>query len=1001
MLFFGIFFSLIAVLLLLLFPVISVVAYHRAGKLRRELKRLEGELKKLRADIREMTPAAKASLTTAEINPVVDVPSKPPASSDLEFPKKPQIISNTEVTGAEKTAPSALGNVAEINSTVAQLDRPGLASRWQAIEKAFVDNWTGILGSVVMVAGVGFLGVYAALKVAPVYRFFMVVALSVAFWILYRQFRTKEKWKQFGNWLGSSAVAIFLFGCLGAGGIPVLRWIENPMWALAVLGVGIAANLYFAYIEGNATFASLHTVLSVITLTLTPNETTLVVATLVVLGSILFSYRYKWDIHLFIALTSYFTFLLLWRVTLDIRQFGLLQKILGIGCVTAVGVAGGLVHYRKDYATTSFTVRQFIVHVVNWFYMGIGFAFMSTGSKWKTIPIFAAAITAYFLAKKGRRLQIEWIYRTDTVMSQAVFIVGFYSLTQWGLTYYNILAMIFAQSVLFVYLATKENEALLTQFGIRFVQVSGALLLLLGLLFRTKFESDGLLGTNATVGFSMVIGLIVHRYLLMVKGEKFDSLTVADSSGENIHLSILGAVIGLLPLIIFLNLSNLIWAEAVLAALLLTLLYFRQRLQSNGLGSALIISTVMVFALSWYSLYRPDSVFGASELAAKIAPLFALSVGSVYLSRVKDRSTAIPAPGILLTGVHTLIGVYQFTFSISPLLPGVIWIILSLGALGLFQRINARDTKRNGYPSRYLLCVGYLFIAAFFVRHYTVDIQSEIYWGVFQVRLLIELLALAVIAYWMTAADPDESTAPQIWIRVNPLLLELLILFSVAIAVLAIPNLLHPVVWGATALLLNFVAPRTSDNVAARLDFYSLLFAWASAIHLAAITSTTATAKLQWFFQPWILGVAVVIMEGIYLIRIHRDDFLLTVSEFPKGLRWISSASKTIRHRKNLWIYYPLFVSGGVFAYWRFSAAILTLVFVIESFLIFVLSIVLRVPHFRALSMGILGFCMVRLVFFDLVQTGTLTRGLVFLGVGGIMLVMNFLYKRYETRFKK
>ncbi len=40
---------------------------------------------------------------------------------------------------------------------------------WQRLEQTFVDNWTGILGSAVMVAGVGFIGVYGALKVSPGY----------------------------------------------------------------------------------------------------------------------------------------------------------------------------------------------------------------------------------------------------------------------------------------------------------------------------------------------------------------------------------------------------------------------------------------------------------------------------------------------------------------------------------------------------------------------------------------------------------------------------------------------------------------------------------------------------------------------------------------------------------------------------------------------------------------------------------------------------------------
>jgi len=37
-------------------------------------------------------------------------------------------------------------------------------------EKQFADNWTGILGTAIMVLGIGYLSIYTALKVAPLFR---------------------------------------------------------------------------------------------------------------------------------------------------------------------------------------------------------------------------------------------------------------------------------------------------------------------------------------------------------------------------------------------------------------------------------------------------------------------------------------------------------------------------------------------------------------------------------------------------------------------------------------------------------------------------------------------------------------------------------------------------------------------------------------------------------------------------------------------------------------
>jgi len=156
-----------------------------------------------------------------------------------------------------------------------------------------------------MVAGVGFLGVYAALQMAPFFRFVMIVAFAAALFAGYVVLKSKPNWKQFCHWLGSAAVAIFLFACVGSGGIPGLQWITNPWFGLGLLLTGIAANLAFAYVGGTATFASLHTILSIIALCLHPNEITLVTATFVTLASISFSYRYRWDLHLILTLTSF------------------------------------------------------------------------------------------------------------------------------------------------------------------------------------------------------------------------------------------------------------------------------------------------------------------------------------------------------------------------------------------------------------------------------------------------------------------------------------------------------------------------------------------------------------------------------------------------------------------------------------------------------------------------------------------------------------------------
>jgi uncharacterized membrane protein len=89
----------------------------------------------------------------------------------------------------------------------------------------------------------------------------------------------------------------------------------------------------------------------------------------------------------------------------------------------------------------------------------------------------------------------------------------------------------------------------------------------------------------------------------------------------------------------------------------------------------------------------------------------------------------------------------------------------------------------------------------------------------------------------------------------------------------------------------------------------------------------------------------------------------------------------------------------ALFLYQTFDKSILTLLWVVECFLIFIAAVILKENHFRYLAMTGLALTLIRLVFYDLAKSDTFTRALVFIGVGILMLVMNSIYNRYKDRF--
>jgi hypothetical protein len=158
---------------------------------------------------------------------------------------------------------------------------------------------------------------------------------------------------------------------------------------------------------------------------------------------------------------------------------------------------------------------------------------------------------------------------------------------------------------------------------------------------------------------------------------------------------------------------------------------------------------------------------------------------------------------------------------------------------------------------------------------------------------------------------------------------------------------------------------------------------------------------LPLFTRAWMTGLGAALCALLYIgvfyavgnpQKLRLEDAGVTLQDFRRSL------SKS-RH----WlIFVPFFVSVGVFFLWSFSGPALTALYIIESFAIFALGIGLGEKLFRPFAYGLIAFCLVRLVFFDMAEADTLERALVFIVAGAVLLGMNALYNRFaageETR---
>lgn len=352
---------------------------------------------------------------------------------------------------------------------------PAEPSWWERASGVLLENWTGILGAVILVTGVGFLGIYAALRVSAFWRFWMISGgaglLLAARWGLRRQaFALK-----LNDWLLSSAAAIFLFACVGASSLPGLQWTSGA-GSYLLLFAGIAANLALAWRAGREAVASLHAVLSLVALAvLPPSLLTLGAAASVVVFSIFITYRQQWRWQLVLSIASFFAFHLYWHSARSVLPT--FDNAVALGLVLLVGVAGGLVQYRRVYAARGFEPVLFTAHLLNWTCLGLNLYLHSTGSVWKTVPLLLGALGTFWTGRRARQLGLEWLFRTDTIISLMLGLGAAFSLLAWQATPAVVLLFMLLETLLVAHVMAREAEPLVYR-----VALAGALLAGTGLL---------------------------------------------------------------------------------------------------------------------------------------------------------------------------------------------------------------------------------------------------------------------------------------------------------------------------------------------------------------------------------------------------------------------------------------------------------------------------------------------------------------------------------------
>lgn len=959
--------------MLLLFLVLAVFVFVQIRSLRQQNRALSQRLSLLEALLKqEVRPEAKPQVPDAET---------PPVAAAGEFAFETTEPTEPAVSPAQ-TKPAPTPPLPKYVSPAATnvKAKPATTSFWKKAERQFLENWTGILGAVIMVMGVAFLGGYAYLQMIPFHRFLLLVAFSALLMGLFSFLCRKPQWLKLALWLRSSAAAILLFACVGAGGFPALQWLTDPLAALALLCLGIAVNLYFGFIGGRQAVAAIHVLLSLAALTAAPpTQLILIIATLVALYGIALTYRERWDYHLLLTVSSFFLFHLSWyiRTLQGVEMPG--RSLLGLAVVTAVGLSAALVHYRQVYESRRFEALPFVVHLLNWLYFGFGLLCYAQGTPWKTLFLAGGGLLAFGLARCARRVPVRWLYLTDTLVAKLLLVLALVSLNQWQVGYEVICALAVLVGLMFAVLATVEKEVLLFQVGSWLAQLAGLLLILLTCLSWHGADGPQRYSNALWLGLCVLASTVLHRTV----GRK--------EQGDQGCLPSMQPLAGLMAVALYFQLHLLPWAEYGLL-LAVPLFYLRERNQDEACGSALLFFLLGVHGVFWVHFLPADQLTWGLK-AAHALPLLVLAGAAALWSWHRIREQHYAWIGIYLLAGNLFLISYDLGRIYSPLIPGVVWLLLSLGALELSAVLRQLRWKQ---ADRHLLYVGHAYVVAFLVRYFMVHVPSEAYLGTVSVRLLVEVLALTVLLYWALQKRPASDKRDLNWSHLVPLYAEVALFFTVFVLVLEVGEFWYPLCWMALGYLCLTVGWLLKENFS-RLRVYSLLFSWAAAFYVAFLTSSYVVPSDLWYRQAWFAATITILLQLPYGYLVCSRKTLQDIA-WPISLHLLARPADFFRIQIGAWVFYPLFAAVAVFLYWTFDLTILTLLWVVEAFVIFAFSLLLRADHFRYVALSVIGICLLRLVFYDLSHAGTLTRALVFLGVGIVMLLIHALFNQFKGR---
>jgi hypothetical protein len=360
------------------------------------------------------------------------------------------------------------------------------AGAWKRIERLLVENWSGLLGVLVVVAGVTFITINAGLRLEARERFLVVLLAGGLLALPSLLWGRRERWRYLTDNLRSGGGALVLFACAAAGGLPQLglQWLEAPAQALALLAAGVAINLALAAIARTATVASLHVAVSLVPLAIAPlGGPALALATAIALVGSELPLRHRWERHRLVVSWVYGLFQVAWFVSNgpELAVSSVLTSGAALAAVLVFGL-GVLRLHRPGAVPRQLQALPVALLLSLWGGLGLALLFYPRGAAARAAALGMAAGLALLLGRGARRRGPRWLALGDGLVGQTLVLASLLSLAPLIADGPLLAGVVLLECLLFLALAVREGSEPLRRIGWWLSVAAGHLLAITGLV---------------------------------------------------------------------------------------------------------------------------------------------------------------------------------------------------------------------------------------------------------------------------------------------------------------------------------------------------------------------------------------------------------------------------------------------------------------------------------------------------------------------------------------